>query len=151
MEGSKRGIVLCSALAIVISACATDTTSEPPPGEREYGPGSEWIDEPLPDLEELVDASSCEDFMRMLIGVDNERFRLKANVTAADDLQNNYTHWDFDDYDVFADLQFDIGCGDGEFFTRVDNAFLARCDRWFGEGHSPNENPLMLNTEQCLN
>ena len=87
--------------------------------------------------------------MRMLIGVTNERFRLKTEVTAADDLANNYTQWDFDDYDVFAELQEDVGCGDGEFFERVDNARLARCDRWFGEGHSPNEDPLMLNTEQC--
>jgi len=145
-----RVFAFCLGLVVMVSACTTDTRSEPPPGEREYGPGSEWIDEPLPDLDELVNASSCEDFMRMLIGVANERYRLKTGVTAADDLAHNYTQWDFDDYDVFGELQEDVGCGDGEFFERFDNARLARCDRWFGAGHSPDEDPLMLNTEQCL-
>ena len=77
-------------------------------------------------------------------------FRLKEEVTAADDAANNYTHWDFDEYDVFAELQSDVGCGDLEFFTIVENATFARCDRWVAEGHSRDEDPLMLNSEQCF-
>ncbi len=125
---------------------ATDDGEE---HQREPGPGSDWIDEPLPPLEDLINASNCEDFMRMLVGVENERFRLKEDVTAADDAANNYTRWDFDEYDVFADLQTEVGCGDLEFSTALDNARFARCDRWVAEGHSPDEEPLMLNTDQC--
>jgi hypothetical protein len=140
--------------ATVATDAGTSTTevtgvSTPTVSETDFGLGSEWIDEPLPALEELVGASTCEDFMRMLVGVENERFRLKVHVTAADDEANNYTLWDFDDHDVFAELQTDVGCGDGEFFTRLDNASHARCARWMAQGHSPDEDPLMLNTAQC--
>ena len=39
--------------------------------------------------------------------------------------------------------------GDGEFFTVLENAKFARCDRWVAAGHSPDGEALMLNTEQC--
>jgi hypothetical protein len=140
-----------STVATDAGTSTTELTGASTPAvlDTDFGSGSEWIDEPLSILEELVGASTCEDFMRMLVGVQNERFRLKVDVTAADDEANNYTHWDFDDYDVFAELQTDVGCGDGEFFTVLDNASHARCARWMTEGHSPDEDPLMLNTAQC--
>lgn len=50
-------------------------------------------------------------------------------LLGVDDVANNNTHSDIDEFDVFAELKGDAGCGNGEFFKVFNNARFARCNR----------------------
>ena len=69
-------------------------------------------------------------------------------LIGVDDVANNNTHSDIDEFDVFAKLKGDAGCGNGEFFKVFNNARFARCNRWVADGHSAESQPLMPNTAQ---
>ncbi len=139
-------------MAVLVVGCSggpsADTTPVDP--DRQFGHGSQWIDEPLPNLDEFLAVDQCDDLYRMYVGVHSERFRLKVDVTAEDDAENNYQHWDFDEYEVFSEIQADLNCSDAEFGEVIQNSQDARCHRWALDGHRPDEEPLMLNTAQCF-
>lgn len=119
--------------------------------EASASAGRVYLDEPLPALQQFEDATTCDEMHTLLAGVENERFRLKTDVTLAEDLANNLGDWDFQEYyDAFSDRQGDLGCSDQVFMEVLENSNDALCERWIAEGHHAYEEPLMLNTAQCL-
>ena len=145
-----RYVVLLLVTGVLIAGCSDGSGRPVPNPDREFGHGSQWIDEPLPTIGDFTSPSSCTDLYRMLVGVQNERFRLKTDVTATEDAELELTHWDFPEYEVFSDLQADMDCSDAELGDVIQNSTDARCHRWVLDGHHLEEDPLMLNTAQCF-
>ena len=109
--------------------------------------------EPLPTVEQFENAGDCDELNRLLVGVEDEAFRVNTDRTLAEEEARAEDAYDtaFDIYyEVFSEMQGDLGCSDLEMMSVLQTASDERCQAWIDDGHSLDENPLLLNTAHCL-
>ena len=132
------------ALLLLVAACGSDTA------DTSYG--ETLLDQPLPTVEQLQSATQCSELNRLMAGVENETFRVNAERTlaeekarAADEYENTFDVY----YRAFSERQADLECSDAEMMSVLQTASGQRCEQWMDSGHSPTEEPLLLNTAHC--
>jgi len=132
-------------------ATADGSTSVPSDDEPSF------VDEPLPTLVQLELAPDCDTLNLLMVGVQGEDFRddveltLAAETAAREALGSGEPVGAYDAYyRVFSDRQGEIGCSDAEMMGVLDSAHERRCRAWLAAGHSADEEPLLFNTEICL-
>lgn len=150
LAGKSRFASVLVVLAVVGAACGSgdsSTTSSP------EGTGDALADEPFPTVEQLQGAGDCDELNRMMAGVENENFRVNNDRTAAEEEERVEDVYDtaFDIYyQTFSERQGDLECSDAEMMGVLQTAGDQRCQAWIDEGHSLDENPLLLNTAFCI-
>ena len=158
----KRGIVnrLVGVRAVlIILAVVGCGDGSPTDGSTSIAPSDDasFIDEPLPTLDQLESALNCDTLNLLQIGVQAEDFRADVDLTLAEEmagrdaLGTDEPVGEFDAYyRAFSDRQGDLGCSDAEMMAVLDGAHENRCRAWLAAGHSADEEPLLFNTEICL-
>jgi hypothetical protein len=140
----------------VSAATTTSTATFGDDGDSSVGTtGGGFVDEPLPTIEQLENAPGCDELNRFMAGVENENFRMNADRTDAEEqaqVEDEFdTDFDIEVYQVaFSDRQGDLGCSDAEIMSVLETAFAQLCDAWIADGHDLDEDPLLLNTADCL-
>jgi hypothetical protein len=158
-------LIVALSLALVISACGssetgpaddpttTDVAAATTTTQVAASGGESFLDESFPTVEELQAAGDCDELNRMLAGVENENFRVDADRTLAeeeaeaeDEFENTIDPY----YEAFSERQADLGCSDAEMMSVLDTASDQRCEAWIDGGHSLDEDPLLMNTANCI-
>lgn len=142
----KARALVFGLIVLVAAACGDDGHT---PATTDEG----FLDEPFPTVDQLESAANCDELNRLMAGVENENFRVNADRTAAEEEAQAEDEFDthFDVYYVaFSDRQGDLGCSDAEMMSVLETASAQRCDAWLADGHDLDEDPLLLNTANCL-
>jgi len=159
---AKRGIVhrmfgvRAVLMLLVVVGCGDGSSTN---GSTSIAPSDQasFIDEPLPTLDQLESALDCDTLNLLMVGVQAEDFRADVDLTLAEEmagrdaLGTDEPEGAFDaHYGAFSDRQGDLGCSDAEMMAVLDSAHENRCRAWLAAGHSADEEPLLFNTEICL-
>ena len=160
-------LLVALGLALVISACGSSDTGpadDPTTTTMDVAAattttqvaasgGESFLDESFPTVEELQAAEDCDELNRMLAGVENENFRVNADRTLAeeeaeaeDEFENTFDPF----YEAFSERQPELECSDAEIMSVLDTASDQRCEAWIDGGHSLDEDPLLMNTANCI-
>ena len=144
-------LVLLAVAGCSDGATADGSTSVPSDDEPSF------VDEPLPTLVQLESAPDCDRLNLLMVGVQAEDFRVDVDLTLAEEiagreaLGSDEPEGAFDAYyEAFSDRQADLNCSDAEMMAVLDSAHENRCRVWLAAGHSAGEEPLLFNTEICL-
>ena len=141
---------------LAVSGCGDGASTD---GSTSIAPSDEpsFVDEPLPTLEQLESAPDCDTLNLLMVAVQGEDFRADVDLTLAEEmagreaLGTDEPEGAFDAYyRAFSDRQGDLGCSDAEMMAVLDNAHENRCRAWLAAGHSADEEPLLFNTDICL-
>jgi hypothetical protein len=142
-------LTIIMAVSLTAAACSSSSTTT----QVAASGGESFRDESFPTVEELQAAEDCDELNRRMAGVENENFRVNADRTLAEEEAEAEDEYDtaFDiHYEAFSERQGDLGCSDAEMMSVLQTASDQRCEAWIDGGHSLDEDPLLLNTAQCI-
>lgn len=135
-----RTLMITLALLLVVAACGDDDS-----GRAD-----------TPSLEAFAAAPNCAALSDLMVQADDALFWNNDELTVDEVNQGGQVQTDesgpsFTEVNqAVADRQSELDCTDAEVLGALESAAAQRCEEWLDEGHSLDEDPLLLNTLFCV-